>query len=196
MRGRGDSYSFLFRFLHWSIALVMIGLLVTILLRLTWLNKAGVSDIIIDYINSQGVDMTAEQAVVLAKRIRKPMWDWHIYLGYALIVLIFLRFVLAILGKVPFLNPFKIGATLNTRLKAVIYLLFYICVVISLLTGLIIEFDLDVLPKVDLKLIHKASIYYFISFLVIHFVGVWLAELSADNGIISRMINGKSKFDL
>jgi len=195
MRGRCDSYSLLFRLLHWSIAIVMLGILATILLRMTWLNKGAVSDIIMDYCNAQGVNMTQEKAEVLAKRIRKPMWDWHKYLGYALCVLIFLRFFLAMFGKLPLLNPFKVGYTFNTRLRAVIYLVFYLCVIISLLTGLVIEFDLEILPRVDIKMIHKASIYYFASFLVIHFVGVILAELSADNGIISRMINGKSKFD-
>lgn len=195
MRGRGDSYSFLFRFIHWSIAIVMLGLLATILLRMTWLNKGAMSDIIMDYCNAQGVNMTQEKSIVLAKRIRQPMWDWHIYLGYTLCVLIFLRFFLAMFGKLPLLNPFKVGYTFNTRLRAVIYLVFYLCVITSLLTGLIIKFEIEVLPQVDFETIHKASIYYFIGFLIIHFVGVMLAELSSDNGIISRMIHGKSKFD-
>lgn len=195
MKGRGDSYSFLFRFLHWSIAIVMLGLLMTIILRMTWLNKDGISEIIMDYCKDQDVNMTQEKATVLAKRIRKPMWNWHIYLGYVLCGLMFLRFLVATFGKLPFLNPFKIGYTLNTRFKAVVYLAFYLCIVISLISGLILEFDLEILPRVDFKTLHKASIYYFVSFLVIHFVGVMAAEMSSDSGIISRVINGRSKFD-
>lgn len=196
MRTRGEGYSFLFRVLHWSIAFVMLGILGTILLRMTWLNKDAVSDIIMDYCASQDVNMTPEKATVLAKRIRKPMWNWHIYLGYVLSGLIFIRFFVAIIGKLPLLNPFKTNSTLNTRLRAIIYLVFYLCIIASLITGIIIEFDLEILPRVDFKLIHKASIYYFIAFLVMHFIGVFLAELSTENGIISRMINGKSKYDL
>ncbi|MGL4583714.1 MAG: cytochrome b/b6 domain-containing protein [Flavobacterium sp.] len=196
MRTRGEGYSLGFRLLHWGIAFVMLGLLVTILLRMTWLNRDSVSEIIKTYTLSQEVDMSPEQAVVLAKRIRQPMWDWHIYLGYVLCGLIFIRFITAIFGKIPFLNPFKGNITMNERFRAFVYFVFYISVIISLVTGIILKFDVEILPMIDFKKIHKASIYYFISFLVIHFLGVFLAELSSENGIISRMINGKSKYDL
>lgn len=196
MRTKGEGYSLVFRLLHWGIALVMLGLLVTILLRMTWLNKDTVSQIIIDYSKSQDVNITQEKAIVLAKRVRQPMWNWHIYLGYTLCGLIFIRFMVAIFGKIPFLNPFKGNITMSERFRALVYLAFYMSVIISLITGIILEFDLEILPMVDFKMIHKASIYYFIAFLVIHFLGVFLAELSTENGIISRMINGKSKYDL
>lgn len=196
MRTRGEGYSLGFRLLHWGIAFVMLGLLVTILLRMTWLSRDSVSEIINNYNLSQKIDMSPEQAVVLAKRVRQPMWDWHIYLGYVLCGLIFIRFIAAMFGKIPFLNPFKGNITMNERFRAFVYLVFYISVIISLITGIILKFDVEILPMVDFKMIHKASIYYFIAFLVIHFLGVFLAELSSENGIISRMINGKSKYDL
>ena len=196
MRMRGDYYSLAFRFLHWSIAFVMLGMLITILLRYSWLNKEEMSEIIMGYSTSQDVNMTKEKAVVLAKRIRAPLWEWHVYLGYALMGLVFIRIILGMMGRVPFLNPFKGGITLNLRIRAIIYLLFYVCVVISLVTGLVLELDIETAYNNEIKSIHFGSIYYFVTYLVIHFIGVLFAELSSDNGIVSRMINGKSKYDL
>lgn len=196
MRMRGDCYSLAFRFLHWSIAFVMLGMLITILLRYSWLNKEGMSEIIMEYSTSQDVNMTKEKAIVLAKRLRAPMWEWHVYLGYTLMGLVFVRIILGMMGRVPFLNPFKRGSVLNTRIRAVIYLLFYTCVVISLVTGVVLKLDIETAYNNEIKSIHFGSIYYFITYLVIHFIGVLFAELSSDNGIVSRMINGKSKYDL
>ena len=196
MRMRGECYSLAFRVLHWSIAFVMLGMLITILLRYTWLNKEGMSEIIMEYCTSQEVSMTKEKAIVLAKRLRAPMWEWHVYLGYTLMGLVFVRIILGMMDRVPFLNPFKRGITLNTRIRAVIYLVFYVCVVISVVSGVVLALDIETAYNNEIKSIHFGSIYYFVTYLVIHFIGVLFAELSSDNGIVSRMINGKSKYDL
>jgi hypothetical protein len=70
--------------MHWSIAICTILLLVTIFLRMTWMNKDHVADIIQNYLADKNTSLSRDELIVLAKQIRKPMWVWHIYLGYVL----------------------------------------------------------------------------------------------------------------
>jgi cytochrome b561 len=70
--------------MHWAIALCVFILLLTIFLRLTWMNKENVADIIQNYLAATGTTLSRDELIVLAKQIRKPMWDWHIYAGYVL----------------------------------------------------------------------------------------------------------------
>ncbi|MFN5705274.1 MAG: cytochrome b/b6 domain-containing protein, partial [bacterium] len=62
------NYSRIYRIMHWSIAICMILLLFTIFLRLTWLNKNNVSDIIQEYLKSINVSLTEDQSILLAKK--------------------------------------------------------------------------------------------------------------------------------
>jgi cytochrome b len=60
---------------------------------------------------------------------------------------------------------------------------------ISLVTGLTIELG----PKSWEKMaeeIHVLSIYYLITFIIIHIGGVLLAEVTNQQGIISKMVSG------
>ena len=86
------NYSPIYRIMHWAIALCMILLLFTIFLRLTWMNKDNVADIIQNYLSTKDITLSREELIVLAKQIRKPMWDWHIYLGYILTGLFVMQF--------------------------------------------------------------------------------------------------------
>jgi len=71
-------YSRIYRIVHWAIAIAFLLLLITIFLRLTWMNKENLADIIEAYLGSTDQSLTREQLIILANQIRKPMWDWHI----------------------------------------------------------------------------------------------------------------------
>ena len=99
------TYSPIYRIMHWAIAICMILLLITIFLRMTWLNKNNVADIIQEYLSTKDTTLSRDEMVALAKKIRKPMWEWHIYLGYVLSGLIFIRLTLPFFGSMKFANP-------------------------------------------------------------------------------------------
>jgi cytochrome b561 len=185
-------YSKIYRILHWAIAITFILLLITIFLRLTWMNKNNVAAIIQDFLKDTDQTLSQDQLIDLAKKIRKPMWIWHIYLGYVLTALFSLRFILPFFGQMKFQNPFAKNLTLKEKFQKWVYIIFYLCVVVSLVTGLVIEFG----PK-DLKHtmeeIHVLSIYYLIGFIVIHLGGVLMAEFTNQKGIISRIVSGSKK---
>jgi cytochrome b561 len=186
------SYSALYRILHWSIAICMTLLLLTIFLRLTWLEKNNVAGIIQDFLGEKGAALSQDDAILLAKKIRKPMWQWHIYLGYALTGLYSLRMLLPLFGKMPFSSPFNAQLDRQTKIQYGIYLVFYILVVVSLTTGLLIEFGPKAI-KDPMEEIHELSLYYLVGYMVLHIGGVLLADFSKSPGIISRIISGKSQ---
>ncbi len=182
-------YSTLYRIIHWSIAISFILLLFTIFLRLTWMNKNNVAAIIQDYLSETDQVLSQEQLIVLAKKIRQPMWNWHIYIGYVLTGLFSLRFILPLFGQMKFQNPFAKNLTLKEKIQKWTYLIFYLCVAVSLTTGLIIEFGSRNLKK-PMEEIHVLSIYYLIGFIILHLGGVFIAEFTNQKGIISRIVSG------
>jgi cytochrome b561 len=167
-------------------------MLFTIFLRLTWLNKYNVADIIKDYLGENDQTLSKDQLIKLAKKIRHPMWQWHIYLGYFLTALFCIRFALPFFGEMKFQNPLEKELTTKDKFKRWTYLVFYICVAVSLITGLIIEFGPREYKK-PMENIHILSIYYLVPFMGIHLVGILLAEFTSDKGIVSRIVSGNKK---
>lgn len=184
------NYSKIYRIIHWSIAITFMLLLLTIFLRLTWMNKNSVADIMQEYLTENDVNLERDQLVVLAKKIRQPMWIWHIYFGYVLTGLFLLRFMLPIFGEMKFQNPVKKGLSLKERFQKWTYLLFYVFVAGSLFTGLMIKFGPESLEH-TMEEIHEVSIYYLTAFLILHWGGVLLAELTDKKGIVSHIISGR-----
>ncbi len=186
------NYSAVYRIIHWSIAICMVLLLITIFLRLTWMNKNNVAEIIQNYLNTTDQSLTQDQLIVLAKKIRQPMWDWHLYLGYVLTGLFSIRFLLPLIGEMKFQNPFKKELILKEKFQNFIYLIFYGCVVISLSTGLFIIFGPATIKK-SMEAIHVLSIYYLVAFIILHIGGVLLSEFTNQKGIVSKIISGNKQ---
>jgi len=156
------------------------------------MNKHNVAAIIQDYIIGTGQTLSEDQLIVLAKKIRQPMWDWHIYIGYVLVGLFSIRFILPAFGHMKIQNPLSKDLTAKMKVQKWTYLIFYICVIVSFTTGLIIELGPKDLKK-SMEDIHVLSIYYLLAFITIHLAGVLLAEFSDQKGIISRIVSGSKK---
>lgn len=183
------SYSTTYRIIHWAIAISFFFLMITIFLRLTWMNKEHMAGIIQEFLKTTDQTLSQDQLIILAKQIRKPMWNWHIYLGYILAALFCIRLIVPFIGEMKFKNPLKKGLSLKERFQFWTYLIFFIGVFISLVTGLLIEFGPSNF-KNDLEEIHKLSIYYLVPYIIIHLGGVLLAEFSNQPGIISSIVAG------
>ena len=185
-------YSKIYRIIHWAIVVSFVLLLITIFLRLTWMNKYNVAEIIQDYLSGTDQVLTQEQVITLAKKIRQPMWDWHIYIGYVLVGLFSIRFILPAFGHMKFQSPFAKNLSTKQKFQKWIYIIFYLCVIISLVTGLIIELGPKEWKK-PMEEIHVLGIYYLIAFIVLHLAGIFRAEFTDQKGIISRMVSGGKK---
>ncbi|BAX78417.1 cytochrome b/b6 domain-containing protein [Labilibaculum antarcticum] len=182
-------YSKVYRIIHWAIAVSFLLLLVTIFLRLTWMNKYNVADIIQAYLSGTDQVLSQEQLIDLAKNIRQPMWSWHIYIGYVLVGLFSIRLILPAFGHMKIQNPLDKTLTTKMKFQKWTYIIFYFCVIVSLVTGLIIVLGPKELKK-SMEEIHVLSIYYLIAFIGIHLAGVLIAEFTNQKGIISSIVSG------
>ncbi|MBX2977269.1 MAG: cytochrome b/b6 domain-containing protein [Ignavibacteriaceae bacterium] len=182
-------YSAVYRILHWGLAISFILLLLTIFLRMTWLNRDNVAAIIKPFLAEKEIVIPQEELITLAKQIRKPMWIWHTYLGYVITFLFVIRLSLPFFGKMKFQNPFNKTISGKERFQYLVYIIFYLCVSISLITGLIIDLGPKDLRK-EVESIHKLSIYYLGAYLIFHLGGVLIAEFTNQKGLISKIISG------
>lgn len=178
------------RLLHWCIAFAFLFLMLTVFLRLTWLEKNNVATLLQDNLKALNINLNHDDAIKIAKQIRKPMWDWHIYTGYFLIALYALRMINLFKLGITFPNPFAKNSTLKQKIQGWSYIIFYFLMGISLLTGFLIVKGPENWGDF-LEDIHVQSIYYSILFIIMHITGLVLAELSNQKGIISKMIHGK-----
>lgn len=186
------TYSPIFRIMHWAIALCMLFMLLTIFLRLNWMNKNHMAGILLEQLNGLSIDLAEEDAVKIAKQIRKPMWNWHIWIGYVLVGLYILRMILAAAKKMIFLNPFQHGLSGKEKFQAWLYVSFYVFIGITLATGFLIVNGPDSIHEL-MEEIHVLSLYYILTFVFLHIGGVLVADFTDDKGIISRVIGGGKK---
>jgi len=186
-----------FRIWHWVHAVVVLGLLGTVFLRKTFLSWRTNSELLVQKLSEINVEVTADQAKVLAKAIRAPMWEWHIILGYALAALVLWRIILFFTqsGKQNYQNLKK--ETLHQKMVKLGYIGIYMVLFFMTVSGLTIHFhELLGLTKDmahDIKEIHELVFNAVLIFVPLHIVGVIIAENRDEKGIISSMIHGNTK---
>jgi cytochrome b561 len=189
---RNTSYTKAHRILHWLIAFTFLFILLTVWLRMDWMNKNNIAQIMVKGLEKQDIHLSDEVAANIGRAVRKPMWDTHIYAGYVLLLLYVVRLAVMRIEGPVFSNPFSRKISARERFKSAVYLVFYICLGASLFTGAYIELIGKVNPVIykAMKTIHIQSLYYSLAFIFLHLTGLVLAESGADKGIISRMIHG------
>jgi cytochrome b561 len=189
------NYSAHYRLIHWAIAICLVFLLITIFARVVWMDKSNIADIIERYFSTRDdidVTLSREHLIRIGKLIGLPMWRWHVFTGYILVGLFCIRMALPFFSQMKFSNPFDKKLTPKEKFQYWLYIIFYIGVAISLITGLFMEFG----PrswKLSMIKIHNLSNYYLIPFIIIHLGGVLLAEFTNQQGIISKIISGTKK---
>jgi len=187
-------WSISFRLWHWIHAFVVIGLLSTVFLRKTFLSWRANSEILSTKLLTMDINVSSEQAKLLAKSIRAPMWDWHIFLGYALAILLLIRILLFFTpsGKENYISIKSLG--LHKKMVSMGYIGIYLILGFMSITGLILVFyqDLGLLKETahSIKEVHEFVFNFVWIFVLLHIAGIVVAEQTEDKGIVSGMING------
>ncbi len=183
-----------FRIWHWVSAVVILGLLGTVFLRKTFLSWRTNSELLTQKLSEINLEVTADQAKVLAKAIRAPMWEWHIILGYALAALLVWRIILFFTqsGKHNYQNLKE--ESFYKKIVKMGYIGIYLVLVFMAVSGLIIHFHealgLTKEDAHDIKGIHELVFNAILIFVPLHIIGVFIAENKDEEGIISDMVNG------
>ena len=187
-------WSLNFRVWHWVHATVVLGLLGTVFLRKTFLSWRDNSEILSQKLLTMDIEVSSEQAKVLAKSIRAPMWDWHIILGYGLAFLLIWRIALFFTqsGKQNYQNLKK--ETLHKKAVKLGYIAIYAILAFMTISGLVIHFykELSILKDTahNIKEVHELVYNAILIFVPMHIVGVFIAENQDEKGILSDMVNG------
>lgn len=174
-----------FRIWHWLQALVILGLFVTVVLRESVMNKQHVGNIVKEQMVSLGTVITDEQAVVIGKAVRSPMWDWHVYFGFAIAALLVFRLIM--IAK----NGFGLDDNPKMQIVYKLYKAVYLMLLIMSISGLSLYFKLAGEMKETVEGVHFYVGWAIFAFVVVHLAGVIHAERTDQSGIVSRMIGGK-----
>jgi Ni/Fe-hydrogenase 1 B-type cytochrome subunit len=197
------------RFWHWAEVIVISGSLITVLINSTITNQRKISSMVQTELKDGGATVTQDQASSVAHALGDSVWDVHIYFGYCLAALFLFRLILEFfqLADQKFIRRMKIAykqfkttkenrqAALHELTVKIIYTVFYGLLLIMVLTGLFLAFEDAMAPfksiRHSVRSFHGFCMYLILAFIVVHLVGVFLAERRRDGaGIVSDMING------
>ncbi len=185
-------YSLSIRIWHWLNAVAVTGLLGTFFLRKTFLSWRDNSALIVEKLSSLGVDVTAEQAKIVAKAIRAPMWEWHIIFGVMLALLLLFR--IWIFWQEAGFGYDSDEQSQHARLIHGGYRIFYLILIFMAVSGLILNWsELLGLSKEmthSIKEIHGYVAWAVAVFVPLHIIGIFIADNDDQRGIVSRMISG------
>ena len=187
-------WSLSFRIWHWVHALVVLGLLGTVFLRKTFLSWRTNSEILATQLSTMDIEVSSEQAKILAKAVRAPMWEWHILLGYALAALLLVRMVLFFTrsGRENFIDIKS--STLHKKMVKIGYIGIYSILTFMTVSGLLLTFSETIgLMKETVHTIKEVHEFVFNAvwiFAALHIAGVVVADITDEKGIISDMVNG------
>lgn len=207
-QGKTKRYSSSLRLWHWLNAIVITGSLLTVLVNSTILKSKPATAVVKSALAGKQVNVSDDQARAAVHELRDSFWEWHTYIGYALAALFLFRLILEffqladqrLLRK---LNTARVQFFVTKKDRELaghefwvktIYAVFYLLLLITVVTGLCLAFEDDVPALKQLhfiRQIHGFNMYLILAFIAIHLVGVYLAERrESDSGIISDMVNG------
>lgn len=196
------------RLWHWLNLLVITGSLLTVLLNSTLFDVNRNAHYIQEQLHSVAVSITNQQASHVAHGLEDKVWDIHSYFGIALTVLFLFRlsgsffeikeqrFLFILKKSIQYYRSLSKKSTqaLHEVTIKFLYLLFYIFLSIMVITGMLLTFkqDLGISQETshNIKEFHGFSMYIILAFIVVHIIGVVLAEIGKNRGIVSYMING------
>ncbi len=181
---RKSKFSTFHRVLHWSIALCISLLLLTILLRMGWLNKYHLASILDHQLSMRGVQLSDSELITISKQIRQPMWRWHVWAGYTLTGLYAVRLLFTAIAGPQFGLPWHPHTTLRERIQSWSYIAFYLFIAASLFTGLLIEHGPQDWRK-DIEAVHSLALWYLVTFICIHFFGLYLSAKKGEGNVRS-----------
>ncbi len=183
-----NKFTAIHRSLHWIMALAMPILFITGFLRMYWMNKNHMVSVIES--KTAATPISKDIMTDIAKTIRAPMWEWHEIFAYVMIFAFLARIVYMMAKGIRFPNPFAKNQPAKVRFQGFTYIYFYVFVLISAVTGASMEYNLFETYGDTIEMVHKWGIYWFPIFVILHIVGVVIAEMTTKKGITSKMIAG------
>ncbi|ASE60678.1 cytochrome b/b6 domain-containing protein [Pedobacter suwonensis] len=185
-----NQFTVIHRILHWSVALLMSILFITGFLRMYWMSKKTIIDTVETEMQSHNISLEKGQIIPIVKSIQKPMWEWHEYAAYIMFLAFLVRIIYMLVKGIKFPDPLKKSQSVKERMQGFIYVIFYLFIAVSIVTGFYLKWG-DGQWKEPMEAVHKWAIYWFPIFILLHFGGIVIGELTNKKGIVSKMIGGE-----
>lgn len=182
-------FSLASRLIHWAMAFTFLYLMLTVFLRIGFMNGRAMSEAIGQGLTAKGITVDSDTQRGIAGRILHPMWETHELAGYIMLGLYIIRIGITFKQGLAFPSPFKAGVSGKDRFKSWVYVIFYLLLALSLTTAMLMEFGPQSISH-DMGELHEKGTVYMIAFIILHMGGVLLAELGGERGIISKMVSG------
>ncbi len=188
---------------HWLAAIAVIGLLITGISHMTWLDPHTVMDNVNAALSKNGEKVSRDVMFAFFRATSGSMMQIHFYLGFTLAVLILARIALYLRGERRVTKLFRALFVPDTSkkkpLRNLTYVIAYLGIIIMVTTGLLMYFDRSLgisrgLHEV-LMTTHQATMFVLLTYVIIHVIGVFWAENSDEPGITSSMMNGKPEVE-
>ncbi|TRZ78567.1 MAG: cytochrome b/b6 domain-containing protein [Chitinophagaceae bacterium] len=192
------------RIWHWLTFLFFLASISTVIFGSTLFKTKENIAMVQEQAMHKGGVLTNDQARAIAHEFSDKLWMLHKYIGFGLSILMLLRIIIEVAASKQDTVMGRIKAAASIPIKDAeqkhyinvnkSYLLFYMLFIAMSLTGLVLAFEdvkfLDPIHKIS-KQIHSYVQYGMYAYMVLHIVGVVLADTDKYPGIVSRMINGK-----
>ncbi len=185
-------FTTLHRIIHWTIATAMLVLFATGFLRMFWMSKKTITTAVNSELEAQQMQLPQESVLAIAKSIINPMFEWHVNFAYVLVAAYIIRLIYMFAKGIRFPNPFSKNTNGKDRLQGTVYLIFYVLLIVQILTGFALKFELAGETALErAEEVHKFAVYWLPTFVVLHFMGIIFGELTNKKGIVSKMIGGE-----
>ena len=206
-----EKHSVGIRIWHWVFFILLTGSMITVLFASTLFRTRNNTKMVQDQLQQKGVAATTDQARAVSHAFSDKMWELHTWIGYFVVAFVLGRFILEVfqpsderlstkirraMGLRPLLPEASQAKEHYIRVKWS-YVLFYFLILVMAVTGIGLAFeDVAIFRSMRgaIKQIHSLTQYAIYGFVVIHLVGVILADAGRYPGIVSGMINGKKRF--
>jgi cytochrome b561 len=196
------------RIWHWLTFLFVIALITTVLLESTVLNqRKNIADVQ-RVLQEKGITATNNQALSVSHFYGEKMWDLHKIFGYFLTFLFLSRIIIEFTQKKEEKIKYRFDKALHASQQPgadrkewnhylavkIGYSIFYFLLLVMVTTGMVIAFGADLglagPTRHTIKEVHGFFQYLIYAFIVLHLVGVIVADITKAKGIVSGMING------
>jgi len=203
-----QKHSVAIRTWHWIIFLFIASSMVTVLFASTLLDPRDNIGMVQEQLQKNGLTVSQDQAFSVSHEYEDKVWGVHKWIGFGIAFLLLSRLAIELMqpGEEKLRSRLKTAVALykqNDAMKKtyrhfigvkLTYTLFYVLILCMALTGLSLAFgrDLGIPRSVHgvIKEIHSIGQYCMYAFVLVHIVGVILADTTDAKGIVSGMING------
>jgi Ni/Fe-hydrogenase 1 B-type cytochrome subunit len=205
-----ETHSLALRIWHWTTFAVITFTIILVLMGTFMFKTRDNIGLVKEQLERKGATVTNDQARAVSHEYSDKIWMLHKYVGYCLSFLLLCRLIIEVAQPNDEKTTVKLKRALGFEAKAGPekdeknlylfvkrgYVLFYLLFLTMALSGLVLAFeDVAFLDPIHdaMKTIHEYTQYTIYTYIIVHLIGVVVADIGNHPGLVSGMIHGKKR---